>query len=183
MKTIHIEDDLYQYIASQTQNIGESASEILRRLLLGDSEAPVPVTAETITTDNVKVDAKKEASTEQPESRDDSTSALTLVDKKEVANQKGAVGRFMYILSLLHRCHSQDFSRLLNIKGSKRSYFSLTAEMFNETGSEIKTKQIPESEYWVVTNNNTSRKKVIINEAALALGYQQADADTLKEFI
>lgn len=33
MKKIEIDDELYQYIASNTQSIGESASEILRRLL------------------------------------------------------------------------------------------------------------------------------------------------------
>ena len=36
MKTIEIDEELYHYIASQTQQIGESASEILRRLLLPD---------------------------------------------------------------------------------------------------------------------------------------------------
>ena len=38
MKTIEIDDQLYQYIASQTTTIGESASDILRRLLLVDQE-------------------------------------------------------------------------------------------------------------------------------------------------
>ncbi|MGL5201923.1 MAG: replication initiation negative regulator SeqA, partial [Aeromonas veronii] len=33
MKTIELDDDLYFYIASQTRHIGESASDILRRLL------------------------------------------------------------------------------------------------------------------------------------------------------
>ena len=33
MKKIDIDDELYQYIASNTQSIGESASTILRRLL------------------------------------------------------------------------------------------------------------------------------------------------------
>ena len=33
MKQIDIDDELYQYIASNTQSIGESASTILRRLL------------------------------------------------------------------------------------------------------------------------------------------------------
>ena len=33
MKTIEIDETLYQYIASNTQYIGESASSILRRLL------------------------------------------------------------------------------------------------------------------------------------------------------
>ena len=33
MKTIELDDDLYFFIASQTRHIGESASDILRRLL------------------------------------------------------------------------------------------------------------------------------------------------------
>ncbi|EPE67642.1 replication initiation regulator SeqA, partial [Pasteurella multocida 93002] len=33
MKIIEVDEELYQYIASQTQSIGESASDILRRLL------------------------------------------------------------------------------------------------------------------------------------------------------
>ena len=33
MKNIEIDDELYHYIASRTQSIGESASDILRRLL------------------------------------------------------------------------------------------------------------------------------------------------------
>ena len=49
MKSIEIDDDLYAFIASQTKHIGESASEILRRLLLpedgeikGASNASLP---------------------------------------------------------------------------------------------------------------------------------------------
>jgi negative modulator of initiation of replication len=34
MKNIQIEEDLYHFIASQTQDIGESASDILRRLVM-----------------------------------------------------------------------------------------------------------------------------------------------------
>ena len=33
MKIIEVDEELYQYIASQTRSIGESASDILRRLL------------------------------------------------------------------------------------------------------------------------------------------------------
>ncbi len=38
MKTIEVDEDLYRYIASQTLHIGESASDILRRLLNVDGE-------------------------------------------------------------------------------------------------------------------------------------------------
>lgn len=33
MKTIELDEELYRYIASHTQHIGESASDILRRML------------------------------------------------------------------------------------------------------------------------------------------------------
>lgn len=33
MKIIEVDEELYQYIAGKTQSIGESASDILRRLL------------------------------------------------------------------------------------------------------------------------------------------------------
>ncbi len=33
MKTIEVDDELYRYIASHTLHIGESASDILRRML------------------------------------------------------------------------------------------------------------------------------------------------------
>lgn len=33
MKTIEVDEELYRYIASHTQHIGESASDILRRML------------------------------------------------------------------------------------------------------------------------------------------------------
>ena len=39
MKIIEVDDELYQYIASKTENIGEQASDILRRLLGFDSVA------------------------------------------------------------------------------------------------------------------------------------------------
>ena len=41
MKSIEIDDDLYAFIASQTKHIGESASQILRRLLLPEDGAAV----------------------------------------------------------------------------------------------------------------------------------------------
>ncbi|NVK24500.1 MAG: replication initiation negative regulator SeqA [Gammaproteobacteria bacterium] len=173
MKTIHIEDDLYQYIASQTQNIGESASEILRRLLLGDANAPVPEVAVSVETDN----------SEQSEPLAQSNSVFDLINKEEVATQKGAVGRFLFLLSALHRAHPENFQKVLEVKGRERNYFAKSAEELEAHGSSIKPKQIPDSEYWVVTNNNTPRKKLIINEAAIALGYEQDKAETLREFI
>lgn len=40
MKTIEVDEQLYNYIAGQTQHIGENASDILRRLLLNENKMP-----------------------------------------------------------------------------------------------------------------------------------------------
>ena len=48
MKTIEVDDELYSYIASHTKHIGESASDILRRMLKfsAASQPAAPVTKE-----------------------------------------------------------------------------------------------------------------------------------------
>ena len=184
MKTIQIEEDLYQYIASQTQNIGESASEILRRLLLGDS----PLAMNEATASEVKADETVNTDNNQKPiihnaSQSAANSVFDLINKEEVATQKGAVGRFLFILTALHRAHQANFESVLEVKGKARNYFATSSEELEQHGSSTKPKQITDSEYWVVTNNNTPRKKLIINEVALKLGYIQSQAEKLREFI
>lgn len=48
MKTIEVDEDLYRYIASQTKHIGESASDILRRLLNLDGQLQVAESAPAV---------------------------------------------------------------------------------------------------------------------------------------
>ena len=187
MKTIQIEEDLYQYIAANTQEIGESASAILRRLLLEQqSQHPVtPVVLKPLAQD------AEASSTVQPvvdthaENKlvDASTTVFNILNKEEVATQKGAVGRFLFILSALHRCHPGEFNKVLEVKGRERNYFATSAKELEASGSSIKPKQIPETDFWVVTNNNTPRKKLIITEAAAALGYDSEQAESLRELI
>ncbi len=63
MKTIEVDDELYSYIASHTKHIGESASDILRRMLKfsavsqsppAASLTPVKETRTVSTVDGVK---------------------------------------------------------------------------------------------------------------------------------
>jgi len=98
MKTIEVDDDLYRYIASHTQHIGESASDILRRMLkfnpaqpqadkpAKEGSAPIAVTEE-ITANNAK---------------DRVRAVRELLLSDEYAEQKRAVNRFMLVLSTLY---------------------------------------------------------------------------------
>ena len=48
MKTIEVDEELYRYIASQTQHIGESASDILRRLLMMPDQSVATLQQEVV---------------------------------------------------------------------------------------------------------------------------------------
>ena len=42
---------------------------------------------------------------------------------------------------------------------------------FLENGKTTKPKPVPESPYWVITNTNTGRKRLIIEQLMQAMGY------------
>jgi negative modulator of initiation of replication len=200
MKKIDIDDELYQYIASNTQSIGESASTILRRLLnLSDgANAPVETTTKTeqeTPVVEVQEQAKQESSPEpSDENVEEATQTVTastqvkgnvfnVLNKEELAMQKGVVGRFLFILAALYRTHKNDFANVLEIKGRDRVYFATSKEALLESGSSMNPKNITDTEYWVMTNSNTTRKKMMLHEVALCLGYSADEAEKIRDYL
>ena len=168
MKTIEIDDELYQYIAGQTQKIGESASEILRRLLLGDDNIKAPAPAEVV------------AATAAPAV---SSNIFDLINRQDLQAEQSVVGRFLFILSALARAHKKHFTKVLDIKGRNRLYFARSAEALSEAGSSTNPKPIPNTEFWVITNSNTTRKKMMLTETAIKLGYSEQDAERIRDLL
>ena len=175
MKKIEIDDELYQYIASNTQSIGESASQILRRLLKLDVEDNKSQSVqETVTEDKSAPEEIKEHTCDN---------VFNILNKEELAMQKGVVGRFLFILSALHRTHKGIFNRVLDIKGRDRIYFATNKEDLIASGSSTNPKNITDSGYWVMTNSNTTRKKMMVHEVAISLGYSEQEAETLRDYL
>lgn len=160
MKRIDIDDDLYAHIASHTRQIGESASDILRRLL-------------DVNTGTVEV----KAVSEQAET------VFNRLNEQDVRIQKSVVARFLYILSMLYRCHPVEFSQVLDIRGRDRQYFSRSEEALLTSGNSTNPKQIPDSPFWVITNTNTTKKKAMLTQVADKLGYDSADAEKIRDFL
>ncbi|MBU2072608.1 MAG: replication initiation regulator SeqA [Gammaproteobacteria bacterium] len=166
MKTIEIDDELYQYIAGQTQRIGESASDILRRLLLGDSSIePEPLTEPVVVAPVI------------------SSNIFDLINRQDLQAEQSVVGRFLFILSTLARAHKKQFAKVLDIKGRNRLYFGHSAEELSEAGSSTNPKLIPNTNFWVITNSNTTRKKMMLTETALKLGYSEQDAERIRDLL
>lgn len=204
MKNIEIDDELYLYIVSNTQAIGESASSILRRLLsLGDTNQP-PTPQSTLETDSKDDDTKQDelpqntgvidsdiVATDSSEAKaiTSSESVFNFINKEELAMQRGAVGRFLLILAALYRAHPKKFNVVTNIapkvsaRKTKRLYFALSEEILTASGSSTKPKQVPQSPFWVITNSNTTRKKMMLTEAATLLGYDESDVIKIRELL
>ncbi|HAW92554.1 MULTISPECIES: replication initiation negative regulator SeqA [unclassified Arsukibacterium] len=179
MKTIEIEDDLYHYIATQTRQIGESASDILRRLLLGEQVAS-QTSADVAKPETVEVEPLKPAVT--LETANPGT-VFDLVSRQDLQAESSVVGRFLYLLSVLARVHKKQFGKVLDIKGRNRLYFATTAEALSEAGSSTNPKQIPNTTFWVITNSNTTRKKMMLTETAIKLGYSEQDAERIRDLL
>jgi negative modulator of initiation of replication len=200
MKNIEIDEELYQYIATNTQFIGESASAILRRLLNFGEEVKLVTVAvnepsavpEVITLPETEKLAEKVQITKTKKSESIAAvkviavsheTVFNFINKEELAMQRGAVGRFLLILAALYRAHPQHFSVVTEISGRDRLYFANSESKLAESGSSTKPRQIPESPFWVITNSNTTRKKMMLTKASISLGYCDSDVEKIRELL
>ncbi|MCC4790004.1 MULTISPECIES: replication initiation negative regulator SeqA [Vibrio] len=168
MKTIEVDEDLYRYIAGQTERIGESASDILRRLLQVDRPGMVPF-KESVEPKGIVV-SKEVGFT--PEKFDGVKEMRSLLISDEFASLKKAIDRFMLVLSTLHKIDPLSFSEATQVKGRKRVYFADNEETLLANGNTTKPKAIPQSPFWVITNNNTSRKRQMVEQLMSRMSFQ-----------
>ena len=155
MKTIEVDDELYSYIASHTKHIGESASDILRRMLKF-SVASQPVTP--IVKEVRAVQPVVEAKPVNPV-KDKVRAMRELLLSDEYAEQKKAVNRFMLVLSTLYSLDQNAFAEATeSLHGRTRVYFAADEQTLLKNGNQTKPKHVPGTPYWVITNTNTGRK-------------------------
>ncbi|ELI8127024.1 replication initiation negative regulator SeqA [Yersinia enterocolitica] len=167
MKTIELDEELYRYIASHTQHIGESASDILRRMLKFTAGQPVL----GLSTHNVAGhDVAKTATAPAPKDRVRAVRELLLSD--EYAEQNRAVNRFMLVLSTLYTLDAQAFAEATeSLHGRTRVYFAGDQQTLLQNGTHTKPKHVPGTPYWVITNTNTERKRSMVQHIMLAMQF------------
>ncbi|HDG1677924.1 replication initiation negative regulator SeqA [Kluyvera ascorbata] len=165
MKTIEVDDELYRYIAAHTLHIGESASDILRRMLkFSAASQPVAAAAAPV----VKAEpapapapaAAPVADVKTVKTAKDKVRAMReLLLSDEYAEQKKAVNRFMLVLTTLYALDNKAFAEATeSLHGRTRVYFAADEQTLLKNGNQTKPKQVPDTPYWVITNTNTGRK-------------------------
>ena len=195
MKNIEIDEEIYQYIAANTQFIGESASTILRRLLafgpenktegvlIDESILPTLVEASSLTEITETSEPEVIITKKTPVHLDSQQSVFDFINKEELAMQRGVVGRFLLILAALYRAHDQNFNVVTEICGRDRLYFANSEAALVASGISTNPRQIRDSPYWVMTNSNTTRKKMMLTKAATSLGYSVEDVEKIRELL
>ncbi|MBN5379556.1 replication initiation negative regulator SeqA [Serratia marcescens] len=168
MKTIEVDEELYRYIASHTQHIGESASDILRRML--KFTAGQPVRALPAASAPQFVELEKTAPAQRPRDRVRAMRELLLSD--EYAEQNKAVNRFMLVLSTLYTLDAAGFAAATEaLTGRTRTYFAGDQQTLLANGTHTKPKHVPGTPYWVITNTNTGRKRSMIEHIMQAMQF------------
>ncbi|PRO73471.1 replication initiation negative regulator SeqA [Alteromonas alba] len=207
MKTIEIDDELYAFIASQTKHIGESACEILRRLLIDEpgivttvvtsgasipaasAASAAPAQAETTPQPDAATPVKTTAKAKPAPAPVSTASApaasgddlLQRVNKDALSQFDKRVDQFLFILQQIYLQHPGDFAKVESIVGKNRKYFASSKEELLMSGSSTNPKAIPDSGFWVVTNNNTAKKLAMLSQVLQILGYDDKVVETVSE--
>lgn len=157
MRTIEIDDDLYAYIASQTKEIGETAADILRRLL------------------GIPRKANSGSANGQHE--------LAKVLENSGLKFKSAVDKFLFILGEAYKKKPDTFDKILTIQGRGRKYFATNKSEIEDSGNSTQPKQIPGTPYWVMTNSPTPQKATMLRQALEATGFSKQAAQAASRII
>ncbi|STO53627.1 replication initiation regulator SeqA [Canicola haemoglobinophilus] len=204
MKIIEVDEELYQYIASQTKSIGESASDILRRLLnfpysnLSSAvQNPENLSTESVTSEPI-TKAQKEAPADVvktdeviiPVKKQSDEAIQKIVDKvrsilssEEFQQETKAVVRFLSLLRALYRTNPESFALATeSLQGRTRVYFARDEGTLLMAGNHTKPKQIPDTPFWVITNTNSGRKMLMLEGAMQSMHLPQELIEEVRPF-
>ena len=184
MKIIEVDEELYQYIAGNTQSIGESASDIVRRLLnlsprnayvnLSENQSGLTPSSSNEQTKVTEQPIVFEEEINKPVIRKQSDEVMqktitkleSLLNSEEFKQENKAVVRFLNILTILYRTNPEGFALATeSLQGRTRVYFARDEGTLLMAGNHTKPKQIPDTPYWVITNTNSGRKMLMLEGA------------------
>jgi negative modulator of initiation of replication len=202
MKTIEIEEDLYKYILNNIQAFGETPSQILRRLLVLPEQGNTAKqdNNETISTTSVQDESLEipHASQNQQTPVDSETntfvneSVAELFEDPSFKVEPVITNKFMMLLTTMYFEKQAEFvDAAEKTKGRTRAYLGTGLDELLNTDNEeelaqfkaSKPRVIPNTPFWVITNANTGRKRIILTQMMASMGYPHHLIERIKEEI
>jgi negative regulator of replication initiation len=99
---------------------------------------------------------------------------IAFVDRPAYLANRSIVEMFLDVLSFIHKQDPAAFKTLEALAGRSRKYFAQSADVLESSGVSVNAKKIPNTNFWVVTNNSTATKKVLLAQVLGSLGYQSS---------
>lgn len=159
MKSISLDDDLYQFIMEEVASTGKDPSTILREY--------VPV-------ESTPSDADENVEPEEANLDPASEELNDFLDSSDLSTYGYAVDRYLSILSRVYQQKPERFEEIEDtITGQKRKYFCTDRESLTASGNSVNPKRIPESPYYATTNNNTPNKRKRLKKVLRLLDYDE----------
>ncbi|HEY5715015.1 MAG TPA: replication initiation regulator SeqA [Psychromonas sp.] len=202
MKSIEIEDDLYKYILANIEAFGETPSQILRRLLsLPDATENNPAAAADAlkpASSSPKMSIVERNTPEQPADADVSlpsslaNGVQVLFDSEVFKRETIITHKFMMMLATMYHENKDAFvAAAEKTKGRTRDYLGQNLKTLLATDNEeelalfkaSKPRDIPYTPFWVITNANTGRKRIIITQMMASMGYPHHLIERIKDEI
>jgi len=207
MKNIEIEDDLYKYILANIEAFGETPSQILRRLLSLPAASAGNLTS--ITSSVTPISPRQEAVNDEsslfetvaPGDLDSANVSVpeplahgvnALFDSEVFKTEAIITNKFMMLLATMYYENTHAFVEAADkTKGRTRDYLGQNLNALLAADSEeeqhlfkaSKPRNIPHTPFWVITNANTGRKRIIITQMMASMGYPHYLIERIKEEI
>lgn len=208
MKNIEIEDDLYKYILANIEAFGETPSQILRRLLSLPENAAKDnkideLQAATIEQPNQtdKIVQNESAIVVNEIEKNIENSLITeptsvavsrLFDDEKFKKENIVTNKFLMMLTCMYHENTDAFVIAAEkTRGRTRDYLGQNLnELLNSDNEEeltlfkaSKPRAIPDTPFWVITNANTGRKRIILTQMMASMGYPHNLIERIKEEI
>jgi negative modulator of initiation of replication len=164
MRTLKLEDGVFNTIMGMVARTGKSPSSVLQDVLRShelchqDSNGSTHEKSSRLTEDT------------------DSAELASFVNTMKVSSHNTVVKRMLEILSFVyHQKGEEAFNRVETyVTGRSRKYFGRSEKELSKTGTSVNPKRIPGSPFWVITNNATDRKVELLKEVLELLEYENA---------
>ena len=212
MKKIDIEDDLYKYILANIEEFGETPSQILRRLLQlptnitppeieSEKKEPLPVEPVLVTKTLADIPTEKIEKSIAPNVHslvgtslpDAFANGVSVLFSSETFQKEPVItNKFKMMLTTMYYENKQAFIEAAKVaKGRSRDYLGQNLEQLlaSDNKEEVdlliasKPRDIPYTPFWVVTNANTGRKRIILTQVMASMGYPHSLIERIKEEI
>lgn len=159
MKAVKLEEEIVEYLMEKVAATGKSPSGVLRTEL-GLREAD---------------EAPGQSGWANVFERDEDSEALSdFLESSKLQSNRATVQKYLAILSFVYQQKPDRFEEVEDsITGRSRKYFGTSEEELEETGKNVNPHPIPDSPYWAVTNNSTSKKRDILTGVLSLLDYDE----------